>query len=59
MNEERKYISVEEYARFIGRTSQNVYHMLHKGVLQGMEFKRGSMRGWLIPAPKGYEQINN
>jgi len=54
MNEE--YISVSEMALFKGITSQHVYNLLHSGDIEGMEFRRGTMRGWLCKKPLGYDE---
>ena len=53
MSEE--YISVGEMASYLGITSQHVYNLLHSGEIDGMEFKRGSMRGWLCHKPADYD----
>lgn len=52
---EGKYISVSEYAKFVGLTSQHVYNLLNSGKLVGYEFVRGRMKGWLIEKPVGYD----
>lgn len=53
MSEE--YISVGEMARYLGKTSQHVYNLLHTGEISGIEFNRGSMRGWLCHKPMDYD----
>ena len=52
MNEE--YISVGEYAKFVGLTTQQIYNQLHNGVISGFEFTRGRMKGWLVKKPVGF-----
>lgn len=53
---ENEYISVRDYAEFIGKTTQQVYNMLHDGRVAGFEFHRGKMRGWLCMKPSGYDK---
>lgn len=53
MNEQ--FISVSEMASYLGITSQHVYNKLHSGEIEGMEFRRGTMRGWLCKKPEGYD----
>lgn len=49
------FISVSEYSKFTGKTPQNIYGLLNRGRLVGFEFQRGSMKGWLIQKPVGYD----
>lgn len=51
-----EYISVGEMAQYTGKTPQQIYNLLHSGEIMGVEFKRGTMRGWLIAKPKDYDQ---
>lgn len=48
------YISVDNYAKHIGKTAQDVYYLIHNGVCPAVRYERGSKSGWLIPKPKDY-----
>lgn len=57
MTEELKeYISVAEYAQYIGKTSQYVYHLIQSGSVASVEFNRGKMAGRLVLKPEGYDE---
>lgn len=43
-----EWISVEEYARRIGKSRQTVYNRIKEGAVEWIEFKRGRMKGYLI-----------
>lgn len=48
-----EWISVSEFARRIGKTTQTVYNMLKTGDFETLEFNRGTkMRGILIKVKK-------
>lgn len=49
------FISVGEYAKFVGKSTQQVYNLLRSGVVSGFEFTRGTMRGWLVEKPNGFD----
>lgn len=53
MNE---YISVSEYAAYVGKTTQYVYNMIRDGLVPSVEFQRGKMAGRLIEKPAGYDE---
>lgn len=46
-----EYISVSEYAKLIGKSTQMVYNMIDAGIVEAKSFARGSMRGWLVKKP--------
>lgn len=52
----QEYIGVSEYAAFIGRTTMAVYGLIKDGIVSAVKFQRGSMNGWLIPKPDGYDE---
>lgn len=56
MNELKEYISVSEYAKFIGRTPAHVYNMIKEGLVSSVMFDRGTMKGWLIEKPSGFDE---
>lgn len=57
MAEELKnYITVAEYAQYIGKTSQHVYQLIKSGTLASVEFNRGKMAGRLVLKPEGYDE---
>ena len=57
MTEELKeYITVAEYAQYIGKTSQYVYHLNQSGSVASVEFNRGKMAGRLVLKPEGYDE---
>ena len=57
MTEELKeYITVAEYAQYIGKTSQYVYHLIQSGSVASVEFNRGKMAGRLVLKPEGYDE---
>lgn len=51
MESTKEYVSVSEYAKLVGKTTQNIYHMIDCGLLPVVKFKRGKMNGWLIEKP--------
>lgn len=53
------YISVSDYAKFIGKTTQTVYNMIKDGVINVIHFNRGSMVGILIEKPAGFDDWLN
>ena len=46
--EDWEYISVSDYARQIGKSSQHVYNLIRSGELETIKFKRGEYNGVLI-----------
>lgn len=56
MNELKEYISVSEYAKFIGKTPAHVYNMIKGGLVSSVMFERGTMKGWLIEKPSGFDE---
>ena len=56
MNRQKyEWISVSEYAERIGKTTQTVYNMIQRGELESKSFKRQTMNGILVKAPKEKE----
>ena len=55
-NKLKQYISVSEYAKFIGKTSAHVYNMIREGLVASVLFERGTMNGWLIEKPEGFDE---
>ena len=53
--EKTEYISVNEMAQYLGKTTQHVYNLLHEGLIDAYQFNRGNMRGWLCVKPKDYD----
>lgn len=45
------YVSVSEYSKLIGKSTQMVYNMIDSGVLEAICFTRGTMKGWLVRKP--------
>lgn len=56
MNKLKEYISVSEYAKFISRTPAHVYNMIKEGLVSSVMFERGTMKGWLIEKPSGFDE---
>lgn len=57
MTEELKdYITVAEYAAYIQKTPQYVYHLIQNGSVASVEFNRGKMAGRLVLKPEGYDE---
>lgn len=55
-NKLKQYISVSEYAKFINKTSAHVYNMIREGLVSSVMFERGTMNGWLIEKPEGFDE---
>lgn len=56
MNELKEYIGVSEYAKFINKTPAHVYNMIKEGLVSSVMFDRGTMKGWLIEKPSGFDE---
>lgn len=56
MEDDFDYITVLDYANFIGKTQQCVYTMIRAGLVETKRFRRGSMNGYLIKKPAEYDQ---
>jgi len=54
-NQEYEWISVSCYAHKIGKSTQTVYNMIKDGLLETMNFERGTKNGVLIKHPKDNE----
>lgn len=56
VKELKDYISVQNYADFIGKSAQLVYLMIREGTIESVEFQRGKMVGRLVRKPEGYDE---
>ncbi len=56
MNELKEYISVSDYADYIGKTPQMVYNMIRDGLVPAVQFRRGKAVGRLVEKPLGYDE---
>lgn len=53
MKEENKdWISVAEYAKKVGKSTQWVYNKIRSGEIEAIKFKRGLYNGLLVKMPK-------
>lgn len=52
----KDYISVSDYAAFIGRTTAQVYYLINEGAVPCVRFQRGKMNGWLILKPANFDE---
>lgn len=48
MENNEELVSVSDYAKRIGKSTQTVYNMIKSGKLQSKTFKRGTMRGIVV-----------
>lgn len=60
----KEYISASDYAAFVGKTTAQIYNLIHDGSVPAVKFTRGTMNGWLVLKPVEYDewkekQINN
>lgn len=55
-NSVENYITVSQYAEYIGKTTAHVYHLISAGVLPVHTFSRGKMNGRLIEKPTDYDE---
>lgn len=55
MNKIEGYISVGDYARFLGVTTQTVYNMIRSDMVHTVKFNRNTQVGYLIDKPAGYD----
>ncbi len=51
-NQEYEWVSVSCYAQRIGKSTQTVYNMIKDGLLETMNFERGTKNGVLIKIAK-------
>lgn len=51
----KEYISVSDYAKFIGKTSAHVYNLIREGLVSSVTFTRGTMKGRLVEKPSDYD----
>lgn len=51
-NQEYEWISVSCLAQRIGKSTQTIYNMIKDGLLETMNFERGTKKGMLIKYPK-------
>lgn len=51
-----QYISVKEYANYIGKTTQQVYNLIRCDAVSAIQFNRGKMVGYLIEKPIDYDE---
>lgn len=56
MNELKDYITVSQYADFVGKTTTHVYQQINAGLIPVVTFQRGKMNGRLIEKPVGYDE---
>lgn len=56
MNELKDYITVSQYADFVGKTTAHVYQQINAGLIPVVTFQRGKMNGRLIEKPVGYDE---
>ena len=52
----KQYISVSDYAKYIGRTSAHVYNLIKEGIVSAVTFQRGTMIGRLVEKPADYDE---
>lgn len=53
------YISVSDAAAYFGKTTQHIYNMIKSNAIHAVQFKRGSMAGWLVEKPADYDNKND
>ena len=51
-NQEYEWVSVSCYAQRIGKSTQTVYNMIKDGLLETMNFERGTKNGVLVKIAK-------
>lgn len=49
------YISVSEAAEYLGKTTSHVYNMIRDNSIHAIKFNRGTMAGWLVEKPCGFD----
>lgn len=50
------YVGVSEVARFYKVTTMTIYNMIREGRIKATQFNRGTMTGWLVEKPHGYDE---
>ena len=55
MNELKDYITVAQYAEYLGKTTAHVYQLINSGLVPVVTFQRGKMNGRLIEKPLDYD----
>lgn len=59
MNELKDYITVAQYAEYLGKTTAHVYQQINAGLIPVVTFQRGKMNGRLIEKPVDYDNWFN
>lgn len=59
MNELKDYITVSQYAEYLGKTTAHVYQQINTGLVPVVTFQRGKMNGRLIEKPVDYDDWFN
>lgn len=59
MNELKDYITVAQYAEYLGKTTAHVYQQINAGLVPVVTFQRGKMNGRLIEKPVDYDDWFN
>ena len=59
MNGLRDYITVAQYADYLGKTTAHVYQQINAGLIPVVTFQRGKMNGHLIEKPANYDEWYN
>lgn len=59
MNELKDYITVAQYAEYLGKTTAHVYQQINAGLIPVVTFQRGTMNGRLIEKPVDYDNWLN
>lgn len=59
MNELKDYITVAQYAEYLGKTTAHVYQQINAGLIPVVTFQRGTMNGRLIEKPVDYDDLFN
>lgn len=55
-NKLNEYISVSDYAQYIGKTPAHVYNLIKEGLVPAVTFQRGTMIGRLVEKPIDYDE---
>ena len=59
MNELKDYITVAQYADYLGKTTAHVYQQINAGLIPVVTFQRGKMNGRLIEKPADFDEWLN
>lgn len=58
-NADVKWVSVSTFARMRGVSVTTVYNMRDAGLIECMDFKRGSMRGFLVKVTENGKSLGD